>query len=53
MSAHINAQSVEKNITKYGLSNHWAAFRHAGGTTISDGNGINELSMVINSVIVR
>lgn len=45
---------VAKSTTrKTFISGEDAALYAAGGTTISDGNGMNELSMVMRSVIVQ
>jgi hypothetical protein len=52
-NAPINEPNVHAKITKYILSAHSAAFRHAGGMITSDGKGMKELSIVIRSVIVR
>jgi hypothetical protein len=50
-NAPIVANSITKNIFK--LLPSCIAKYAAGGTTISDGNGIKELSIVIKRVIVQ
>lgn len=49
----MRAQSVDDVITHHGFNSPCAAFRAAGGTTISEGNGINELSIIINIPTVQ
>jgi uncharacterized protein YjeT (DUF2065 family) len=53
MSAPKMAPKVEKKITSQMLRSPAAALYAAGGTTISEGKGINELSMVIKRVMVQ
>lgn len=53
MSAHNKAQTVDDAITQNGFNSPCAAFRAAGGITISEGNGINELSITINIPTVQ
>jgi hypothetical protein len=45
---------VANNTTRYiFMLSLLAAFQAAGGTTTSEGKGINELSMAINKVMVQ